>query len=89
MKRITKKFSAFLLIAVCMLLFAPQAFADGDGRAYLMLYNVGQSLYSRLDKLTFILEFGNRENPGTLSSYIDERCKTICADRAIEVLSRC
>jgi len=31
MKRITKKFSAFLLIAVCMLLFAPQAFADGDG----------------------------------------------------------
>lgn len=31
MKRIAKKFSAFLLIAVCMLLFAPQAFADGDG----------------------------------------------------------
>ena len=31
MKRIAKKFSALLLIAVCMLLFAPQAFADGDG----------------------------------------------------------
>lgn len=86
--------SANELIAVCRKLkrikapYRSAAFADGDGRAYLMLYNVGQSLYSRLDKLTFILEFGNRENPGTLSSYIDERCKTICADGAIEVLSR-
>ncbi len=82
------------LIAVCRELkrmnapYKSAAFADGDGRAYLMLYNVGQSLYSRLDRLTFILEFGNRENPTTLSSYIVERCRTVCSDGAIQVLSR-
>ena len=82
------------LISVCRELkrinlpYRSAAFADGDGRAYLMLYNVGASLYSRLDRLTFILEFGSRENPTSLASYISERGRAICPENAIEVLSR-
>lgn len=64
------------------------AFSDNEGKAYLILYNVGASMYARLDRLTFILEFGSRENPNTLASYISERGREICLDNAVEVLAR-
>ena len=64
------------------------AFTDGEGKAYLILCNVGASVYTRLDRLTFILEFGNRENPSTLASYISEHAMAICLDNAVEVLGR-
>ena len=81
------------LISVCRELkrigatYKSSAFTDGEGRAYLILYDVGGSLYQRLDKLTFILEFGNRENLSQLSPYISEWCRPLCPDGAIERLS--
>ena len=63
-----------------------RAFADDEGNFYLILICAGMSAYSRLDKLTFILEYGKRENPDCLLSYINEHGKIICAERAIETL---
>jgi negative regulator of genetic competence, sporulation and motility len=65
-----------------------RAFADGDGNCYLLLLNTGLSAYARLDKLTFILEYGKRENPDCLSSYISEHGKEICSQNAIETLCK-
>ena len=62
------------------------AFADDAGNYYLLLLDVGMSAYSRLDKLTFILEYGKRENPDCLASYINEHGKVICREKAIETL---
>ena len=80
------------LFAVCKALHRsdviPQsrAFADDEGNYYLLLLGTGMSAYSRLDKLTFILEYGKRENPDCLSSYINEHGKIICEEKAIETL---
>ena len=63
------------------------AYSDLEGRTYLILYNVGTSLYSRLDKLTFILEYGRRENPTALLGYIGECGREIRLNDAIEVLA--
>ena len=62
-------------------------FADDEGKYYLLLLDVGMSAYSRLDKLTFILEYGRRENPDCLLSYVNEHGKVICREKAIETLS--
>ena len=81
------------LFSVCRVLkkneakYRSSAFTDVDGRAYLFLWGVGASLYTRLDRLTFILEYGKRENPSLLLTYIGERGKTICEERAIEILA--
>ena len=81
------------LTSVCKILkrsgvsYKSSAFVDDSGRAFLLLFNVGASLYLRLDKLTFILEYGQRENPTSLLTYIGERGKTICLDNAVEVLA--
>ena len=64
------------------------AFTDSEGKAYLILYDVGASVYTRLDRLTFILEFGSRESPHALTSYISEHARAICLDNAVEVLGR-
>jgi negative regulator of genetic competence, sporulation and motility len=63
-----------------------RAFADDEGNYYLLLLDVGMSAYSRLDKLTFILEYGRRENPDCLLSYVNEHGKVICREKAIETL---
>ena len=63
-----------------------RAFADEDGRYYLLLLDTGMSAYSRLDRLTFIIEYGKRENPDCLVSYISEHGRVICDEKAIEKL---
>jgi negative regulator of genetic competence, sporulation and motility len=65
-----------------------RAFADEDGNFYLLLLGTGMSAYSRLDKLTFISEYGKRENPDCLVSYVTEHGKTICEEKAIETLCK-
>lgn len=65
-----------------------KAFTDEDGNYYLLLLGTGMSAYSRLDRLTFIAEYGKRENPDCLVSYISEHGKTICNEAAIETLCR-
>ena len=80
------------LLSVCRILKSSQilpdsrAFADDYGNCYLLLTNTGLSAYARLDKLTFILEYGKRENPDCLTSYINEHGKEICSSHAIETL---
>lgn len=93
--RIAFSFSSLAdLISVCRILAASdispesRAFADEDGNYYLLLLDTGMSAYSRLDKLTFILEYGKRENPDCLVSYISEHGKTVCAENAVETLAR-
>ena len=82
------------MISVCKILVRSdvktesRAFADERGCFYLLLPDAGMSAYSRLDKLTFILEFGKRENPDCLVSYIPEHGRVICHEKAIETLSR-
>lgn len=82
------------LISICRLLdrfdIHPEsrAFTDENGHGYLLLMSTGMSAYSRLDRLTFILEYGQRENPDCLVSYISEHGKIICDKKAIETLCR-
>ena len=81
-----------LLISVCHTLYhlgitpKSRAFHDSDGW-YLLLSDTDTSAYARLDKLTFILEYGKRENPDCLLTYASEHGKIICHDRAIETLA--
>lgn len=62
------------------------ATTDGDGHYFLTLENVGMSAFSRLDKLTFLCEYGNREDSDSIASYISEYGKVICQGNAIETL---
>ena len=63
------------------------AYTDESGNFYLILCNIGISAYARLDKLTFILEYGKRENTDTLLMYICEHGKTICEHNAVQTLA--
>ena len=65
-----------------------RAFSDEGGNYYLLLTNTGTSAYSRLDRLSFIIEYGKRENPDCLISYIYEHGKVICNRDAIKILAR-
>lgn len=91
--RIAFSFSSIKdLLTVCKILDSEEiypksrAYCDDSGRFYLLLQGTKMSAYSRLDKLTFIVEYGKRENPDCLVSYIAEHGKVICQDSAIETL---
>lgn len=81
------------LFSVCKALYSrnilpeSRAYLDGEGNCFLVLFGTGLAAYSRLDRLTFILEFGRRENSEQLSIYISEHCRELCGNRAIETLS--
>ena len=81
------------LLTVCKILNLAEihpesrAFSDGEGNFYLLLLGEGLKAFSRLDRLTFIVEYGRRENPDCLISYIAEHGKIICDNSAIETLS--
>ena len=81
------------LLTVCKILSLAEiypesrAFSDGEGNFYLLLMGEGLKAFSRLDRLTFIVEYGKRENPDCLISYIAEHGKIICDNGAIETLS--
>ncbi len=63
------------------------AYTDDLGNFYLILCNIGISAYARLDRLTFILEYGNRENTDNLLMYICEHGKPICERNAVQTLA--
>lgn len=81
------------IIKVCKILqrarigLKSQAFCDEIGRFYLLLISRDVSAYSRLDALSFIVEFGKRENPDCIISYIKEHGKVICEEGAVEALA--
>ena len=82
------------LLRVCKILNSASyegessAFHDENGRFYLSLSSSLASAYSRLDPLTFLIEFGKRENSDTIHTYISEHGKPICRETAVETLAR-
>ena len=63
------------------------AYRDDADRYYLVLENTSTAAYTRLDKFTFILEFGLRERTEHLSTYLCEHAYPICLENAISTLS--
>lgn len=82
------------LCAVCRILnqrkagFISHAFRIAADGFFLVLDNANISAYTRLDSLTFILEFGKRERTDHISTYLSEHGGLICSDNAIEILSQ-
>lgn len=80
--------------AVCRILQAKNAEVTAvayRGEAddfYLVLDNTNLSAYSRLDSLSFILEYGRREHTDYINTYLCEHGKMICPKNAIEILSK-
>ena len=56
------------------------------GRFYLILSGASVSPYSRLDRFSFLAEYGNREDPDAILTYISEHGKEICSEKAIQTL---
>ncbi len=69
-----------------MLPVESRAFSDSSGRYFLSISSAGMSAYTRLDKLTFILEYGERERSDATSTYLAEHGKILIKDDAVEVL---
>jgi negative regulator of genetic competence, sporulation and motility len=63
-----------------------RAFKDEIGVFYLLLSGTGMSAYSRLDKLSFIYEYGVRESFDEIATYLCEHGTVICEEGAIELL---
>lgn len=81
------------LCAVCKILsnrdflFPSHAYVDGNNFYYLILDNTNSSAYTRLDKLTFIFEYGSRERSDHIFTYLCEHAKPICENNAITTLA--
>ena len=56
------------------------AYSDISGRYFLSLKHANLSPYTRLDKFTFLLEYGKRENSESFERYIQEYGNWICKD---------
>ena len=65
-----------------------QAYRGIQNDFYLVLENTNMSAYSRLDFMTFILEFGHRERADHINTYLSEYGRLICPERALETLSQ-
>ena len=81
------------LCTVCRILFSmslpmrSRAYKDEENEFYLVLENANTAAYTRLDRLTFILEFGDRERADHISTYLCEHAKPICEENAIGILA--
>lgn len=64
-----------------------RAFRDSDGNFYLLLWGTGMSAYTRLDKFSFMSEFGTRERFDDLNTYLGEYGFVICPDKAVQTLA--
>ncbi len=82
------------LCKVCALLEKMHLSIDGsahkgdDGLYYLCLEGDDLNEYARLNKITFILEYGERERGYDTSTYIEEHSTPICRANAIGTLSQ-
>lgn len=80
------------LICVCRRLLAirwrgeSRAYRDQRGKCFLFLSNIFQCAYSPLDELSFISEYGTREDADRLRLYISEYAKCICESGAVQML---
>lgn len=79
---------------VCKLLDSLQLSLDSsahkgdDGLYYLILEGDDLKEYARLDRLTFILEFGERERGYDVHTYLDEHATVICGSSAVTTLAQ-
>lgn len=69
------------------ILIQSRAYRIGNSEFYLVLENTNTSAYTRLDKLTFLLEFGNRERADHAITYLNEHASPICETDAISTLA--
>ena len=80
------------LLCVCRRLLSlhwdgeSRAYRDYRGKFFLFLSEVYQSVYTPLDELSFISEYGTRENAERLRLYISEHATCICNSDAIRQL---
>jgi hypothetical protein len=51
------------------------------------MWGTGMSSYTRLDKFSFISEFGTRERFDDLNTYLHEYGTVVCPDKAVEMLA--
>ncbi len=63
------------------------AYKDECEGFYLVLENASTAAYTRLDKLTFILEYATRERADHISTYLCEHATPICEGNAIATLA--
>lgn len=63
-----------------------RALCDEIGVFYLLLWDTGMSAYSRLDRLSFIYEYGVRESSDERITYLCEHGKIICDNDAVDIL---
>ncbi len=81
------------MCAVCRILqkqgihLESSAYIGEDGKYYIVFKDTGMSAYSRLGKLSFIHEYGNREHTEHINTYLYEHAREICRDNAVEILS--
>jgi negative regulator of genetic competence, sporulation and motility len=81
-----------LVIAVCKRLLGmgwrgeSAVFAGDDGAFYLTLKDKYYADPSKIDRLSFICEYGDSEYYDTVSKYVDEHAKCICKSSAVETL---
>ena len=64
------------------------AYKGDNGLYYLILEGDGIREYSRLDKLTFIREFGEKEIGYDVYTYLSEHASIICKSNAVNILSQ-
>ena len=93
-----KRFGAFAfesmeaMLCVCRRLLSmrwcgeSRAYRDPRGKFLLFLSEVFQSAYAPLDELSFISEYGTRENLERLNLYIHEYATCICEHDAVQTL---
>ena len=63
-------------------------YQDERGIFFLALESDNIKEYARLDKLTFILEFGEREKGYDVSTYLSEHSKAICKKDVLKTLAQ-
>ncbi len=82
------------LCAVCKILakmgagLESRAYSTSKDCWFLLLENTNMSAYTRLDRLTFILEYGKRERADYVSTYLSEHGRVICEHEAISILAQ-
>ena len=64
------------------------AYKGNDGVCYLLLSGDNVKEYARLDKLTFLIEFGERERGYDLTTYLSEHTSAICREDAVKTLAQ-
>ena len=64
------------------------AYYDDKEGFYLLLYDTGMSAYTRLDRFSFIHEYGTSLNPEKALTYLSEHGHVICSDNAVQTLGK-